>query len=105
MRLAGYDFRPRRERVENTAQFIALIRISTSPGAPNFRIEIGVIFPSVTTTSTPMKASRIPEILTQPRPSFNTSQPSNAMNTGVVDTIQAVVLASDVINAFDWSHW
>jgi len=29
---------------------------------------------------------------------------SNAMNTGVVATIQAVVLASDMTSPFDWSH-
>jgi len=43
--------------------------------------------------STPAAASRIPPTFTSPRDSCKNSQPSSAMNTGVLATIQAVVVA------------
>ena len=72
-----------------------------SPGAPNLPIALDAIFPSDTTSKTPKAANAIPMIFATVSPSFRITQPSKAMNTSVVATIQAVVLASDVCNAFD----
>jgi hypothetical protein len=67
-------------------------------------MEIELRFPFEMTTNTPINATRMPKAFPQPSPSLKINQPSIAIKTGVVDTIQAVVLASDVCNPFDCSH-
>jgi hypothetical protein len=64
------------------------LKIKISPGAPNLPIEIEPKSPFDTTISTPANASRIPKVFTRPNPSFKSSQPSNAMKTGVVATMK-----------------
>lgn len=81
--------------MENTAQFTALTRISLSPGVPNLPIEADARSPFETTSRTPAKARKMPKVFIQFILFFRMIHPNNAMNTGAVETIHAVVPASE----------
>ena len=61
MLLDGFR-RPRLDRIENTAQLIALIMIKKSPGVTKIAVKKNGYLPLLTTNRTPIIANRIPEI-------------------------------------------
>ena len=84
---------------------MALMKINRSPNVPSWPVASAFTFPLLTTISTPSAASTIPAIRTGPNFSFRISQPRMAMKTGVLATIQAVVVACAVCKPVACSHW
>jgi hypothetical protein len=98
-------FRPLRESMVKMAQLGALIRIRISPGVPNLPETKEIKSPWVITSRTPIAASKIPITWSHFRFSLSTSQPRIAMKIGMLATIQPVVVAWEVTNPVDCSHW